>query len=84
MIPRAITAELMIQLKEYPVVTVLGPRQAGKTTLVREVLDDYQYVNLEAPDVHRIATEDPKGFLKRYTKKTKFNAHPNSSVICSG
>ncbi len=69
MIPRILTAELLLQLKEYPVVTVLGPRQAGKTTLVREALNHYQYVSLETPDVLSLATEDPKAFLARYQCK---------------
>ncbi len=69
MIPRILTAELLRQLKEYPVVTVLGPRQAGKTTLVREALKHYQYVSLETPDVRSLATEDPKAFLGHYQHK---------------
>ena len=66
MIPRAIKPELLTLLKEYPIVTVLGPRQAGKTTLVRTVLSDYGYVNLENPETRQIATEDPKAFLKQH------------------
>ena len=49
MIPRKITSELLLQLNEYPIVTVLGPRQAGKTTLVKAALPDYDYVSLENP-----------------------------------
>ena len=66
MIPRIITTELLTLLKEYPIVTVLGPRQAGKTTLVRAVLSDYDYVSLENPETRHIATEDPKAFLQRH------------------
>jgi predicted AAA+ superfamily ATPase len=49
MIPRALEPELHAQLREYPIVTVLGPRQAGKTTLVRTSLPEYDYVSLEDP-----------------------------------
>jgi len=73
MIPRTLTHELLAQLNEYPIVTVLGPRQAGKTTLVREVLSDYQYVSLENPEIREIATEDPKAFLKQYAGKAIFD-----------
>ncbi len=73
MIKRQITQELLIQLQEYPIVTVLGPRQAGKTTLVRNVLPDYDYVSLEDPDNRTLAIEDPKAFLKRYQGRTIFD-----------
>jgi len=73
MIQREITKELITQLKEYPVVTVLGPRQAGKTTLVREVLSDYTYVNLENPETRQFAIDDPKAFLKQYKNKVIFD-----------
>ena len=73
MIHREITNELFTQLTEYPVVTVLGPRQAGKTTLVREVLPDYDYVNLESPEARQFAIDDPKAFLKQYKNKVIFD-----------
>ena len=73
MIPRNISTELKTQLKEYPIVTLLGPRQSGKTTLVKAELPDYQYINLENPEIREIATEDPKAFLKRYTGKVIFD-----------
>lgn len=69
MIYRAITQELLALLKEYPVVTILGPRQAGKTTLARSLLEFYQYANLEVPETRQFAQEDPKGFLKQFTGK---------------
>ena len=73
MIKRDITKELFSQLKEYPVITVLGPRQAGKTTLVRELLADYDYVNLENPETRQFAIDDPKAFLKQYKNKVIFD-----------
>lgn len=63
MIKRQIADELITLLGEYPVVTLLGPRQAGKTTLVRAVLDKYEYFNLESPETRQLATDDPKAFL---------------------
>lgn len=73
MIPRLLKHELIEQLKEYPVVTVLGPRQAGKTTLVRSCLPDYEYVNLENPEMRALAEEDPKGLLNQSTRPVIFD-----------
>lgn len=73
MIPRHIQPELQQQLGEYPIVTVLGPRQAGKTTLVRAALPDYAYVSLENPDTRLLAHEDPKAFLKTYPAPAIFD-----------
>ena len=70
MLPRLLQSELQAQLREYPVVTVLGPRQAGKTTLVREGLPDYAYASLEDPENRLIANEDPRAFLKAYPGNT--------------
>lgn len=51
---------------QYPVVTITGPRQSGKTTLCRKVFADKSYVNLEAPDTRQFALDDPRGFLSQY------------------
>jgi uncharacterized protein len=63
MIKRGITDELLQSAREYPVVTILGPRQSGKTTLVRETFPDKPYYSLEEPDVRMAADADPRGFL---------------------
>ena len=73
MIPRHLSEELLQQLDEYPVVTLLGPRQAGKTTLAKELLKDYAYVSLEALDILRYAQEDPRAFLSKYPEKCIFD-----------
>jgi len=46
-----------------PVICVTGPRQSGKTTLVRHLFPDYQYYNLEFPEHRQFAASDPTGFL---------------------
>ena len=49
----------------YPILSVSGPWQSGKTTLVRGVFPDYAYVNLERIDDRSAAEEDPRRFLER-------------------
>lgn len=83
MILRHLSRELLQQLKEYPVVTLLGPRQAGKTTLARALLKDYAYVSLETPDMLRYAQEDPRGFLARYPEKTIFGEIQRAAHLIS-
>jgi predicted AAA+ superfamily ATPase len=63
MITRDITKELVQSAAEYPVVTILGPRQSGKTTLARMTFPDMPYFSLEDPDVRMAAEADPRGFL---------------------
>ncbi len=70
MISRAITEELLTLTREYPVVTILGPRQAGKTTLAQAGLSGYAYSNLEAPEVRELAQEDPKAYLAQFPSNT--------------
>lgn len=67
MIDRQIAQELSILLDEYPVVTILGPRQAGKTTLARGALPAYAYSNLEVLETRDLAEEDPKAYLGQFT-----------------
>ena len=68
MIERKLTAELLRLLREYPVVSILGPRQAGKTTLAKMALLDYDYVNLEIPEERELAETDPKAFLGQFKR----------------
>ena len=65
-IERQMSGTLQCVIGEYPIVTVSGPRQSGKTTLVRKCLGEYGYVNLEDFDSEEFARSDPKGFLMRY------------------
>lgn len=57
---------LLQRATHYPVVTVLGPRQSGKTTLCQMAFPDKPYVNLEQPDVREFAQQDPKAFLGQF------------------
>ena len=63
MIERVIASNIVDLASWYPIVSVAGPRQSGKTTLVKSIFTDYEYVNLEDPQVFSRATIDPSGFV---------------------
>jgi uncharacterized protein len=63
MIQRAIENEILNASEKMPVICITGPRQSGKTTLVRHLFPDYQYYNLEFPEHRQYAASDPTGFL---------------------
>ena len=65
-IHRSITARVIQLLQQYPALAITGPRQSGKTTLLKNILPGYHYVSLENSDQRNFASEDPIGFLKRY------------------
>ncbi len=69
MIYRELTEQIVVLSKKFPVVTLTGPRQSGKTTLLREYFRDHTYVNFEELDVREWATEDPRGFLEEHSGK---------------
>jgi uncharacterized protein len=52
---------------QYPVVTITGPRQSGKTTLCQHAFPDKKYVSLEDLDNRNYAMKDPRGFLSEYS-----------------
>jgi predicted AAA+ superfamily ATPase len=62
-ITRNISGELLRSAAEYPVATILGPRQSGKTTLARMTFPDKPYFSLEVPDIRMAAEADPRSFL---------------------
>lgn len=66
MIPRSLETVLLDVARQYPVVTLTGPRQSGKTTLVREAFPGHAYASLEEPDLRDYALADPRGFLGQF------------------
>lgn len=66
MIKREIEYKLQHLAGKFPVVTLTGPRQSGKTTLIRHIFNDKPYVSLEDPDNYEYAITDPRGFLIDY------------------
>jgi len=65
MITREIANKLVAVSDSYPVLSVTGPRQSGKTTLVKNLFSDFLYANLEAPDARKFALDDPRIFLNQ-------------------
>jgi predicted AAA+ superfamily ATPase len=68
MIPRIVTSTLRRLAKGFPIVTLTGPRQSGKTTLAKAVFTDKTYISLENPDEREFAERDPDRFLQRFTE----------------
>jgi len=67
----------------YPVVTVLGPRQSGKTTLCRLAFPHKPYVNLEQPDTREFAIEDPLSFLAQFSNGAVLDEIQNAPALLS-
>ena len=73
MIKRTIINAISDLIQVYPIIAVTGPRQSGKTTLLRHMFTDYRYVSLENPDNRLFAENDPNGFLQMYNNKVIFD-----------
>jgi len=69
MILRAAGEKIRELASGFPAVVVTGPRQSGKTTLVKHLFPDKPYLLLEEPDTRRFAEEDPRSFLGQYLDK---------------
>ena len=70
---RSIKTAIDIYREKYPVITLTGPRQSGKTTFLKDEFPEYRYVNLENPDTRNFAITDPNAFLKLYDKFVIFD-----------
>ena len=64
-IERIITSEIKKAAKYFPVITITGPRQSGKTTLIKHLFNDLAYYSLENIDVRNFAQNDPVAFLNQ-------------------
>lgn len=73
MIDRIAETKILQLASVFKSVAVTGPRQSGKTTLVRKLFPEKTYLSLENPDARRYAMEDPRGFLKRYESGAIFD-----------
>jgi predicted AAA+ superfamily ATPase len=68
MISRIAEKTIRKLLHGFPIVTLTGPRQSGKTTLARAVFKNKPYASLEEPDLRQVAQDDPRSFIARYPK----------------
>ena len=66
MITRNCEQTIRTLLRGFPIVTLTGPRQSGKTTLAKNVFSDRPYASLEDPDIRLAAMNDPRSFLERF------------------
>jgi predicted AAA+ superfamily ATPase len=66
LIKRSLERKLKEDFLKYPVITLTGPRQSGKTTLLKSAFPNLQYVSLEDPDEREYASQDPRGFLSQF------------------
>lgn len=66
MIRRAMTKRVRELARSFPVVTIEGPRQSGKTTLAKMAFPKYSYANLEDSATRRLAETDPRAFFEKF------------------
>ncbi len=67
-VPRDLETKFMALEKHYPVMALVGPRQSGKTTMLRHLMRNYDasYISFDDPDVRRLFSDDVKKFARQY------------------
>lgn len=83
MIERTLAAKMISLAQKFQVITLTGPRQSGKTTLVRTVFPALPYVSLEEPDIRQVALTDPRGFLSNYPSGAVLDEVQNTPELFS-
>jgi predicted AAA+ superfamily ATPase len=73
LIDRHIVTAIEALIPKYPIIALTGPRQSGKTTLLKSLFKGYRYVSLENPDHRNFAESDPNGFLREYDHHVIFD-----------
>jgi len=82
-INRRIYSAIREYQSKYPILAITGPRQSGKTTLLKTLFPDYRYVSLENPDNRDFALKDPNGFLAEYNDQVIFDEVQQAPAIFS-
>lgn len=72
-IKREISPKILELASKFPVITLTGPRQSGKSTLLRNLFPDFAYVSFENLDTREFANSDPRGFLNTYPRHAIFD-----------
>ena len=80
---RDIEKEALALAEDYPVITITGPRQSGKTTLAKHLFKDLPYFSFENPDLRSLVINDPRKFLSPLTKGAIFDEVQNVPDILS-
>lgn len=83
MIQRNMAAVASLLLRKYPILTITGPRQSGKSTFAKMLKPGFEYINLEDIDHRRFASNDPKGFVERYSKNVILDEVQNAPQLLS-
>lgn len=83
MIKRTLEGSLKKASRQFPVLAVLGPRQSGKTTLVRNIFPQHPYLSLEDPDTRLFAQSDPRAFLEKYQGGAIFDEAQKTPLLFS-
>lgn len=82
-IDRKIVSHLKKMLEKFPVVSLTGPRQSGKTTMLKRAFGEYKYFNLERIDMREMVSADPLGFLKEAGPNVIFDEAQNLPELFS-
>ena len=82
-IERAITPAILGACKYFPTITITGPRQSGKTTLIRHLFPQLPYYSLENLDIRNFAVNDPKAFLHQNSEGMILDEVQNAPVLLS-
>ncbi len=83
MVNRDVEPRLKTLARQFPAIVMTGPRQSGKSTLCQKVFAHLPYATLESPDVRAFALEDPRGFLKQFSKGAVLDEIQNCPQITS-
>src|SRR5574338_185871 len=83
MIPRQLTQKIKTLFRYFPVLSLNGPRQSGKSTLLKNIFSRLPYISLEDPDNLQLALQDPRRFLGNYTKGVILDEVQNAPKLFS-